>query len=86
MEDAVRENRFVDAGYYNWVLSMQYLEQCSGDPEFNAKFLDLSNKANCYYAFDVIHKYLVMIIILLNHCCQIHSSFWSNYSFYLILE
>lgn len=61
MENAVRENRFVDAAYYNWMLSMQYLERYNGDPEFNEKFLDFNNKANCYYAFDVIHKYLVMI-------------------------
>ncbi|EJD73786.1 hypothetical protein LOAG_18816 [Loa loa] len=58
IENAVRENRFVDAGYYNWMLSMQYLERYSGDPELIEKFLDFSNKANCYYAFDVIHKYL----------------------------
>lgn len=62
MGNAVRENRFADAGYYNWMLSMQYLERYSDDPKFNENFLDFSNKANCYYAFDVIHKYLVTII------------------------
>uniref|UniRef100_A0A8R1TUJ1 Intraflagellar transport protein 122 homolog n=1 Tax=Onchocerca volvulus TaxID=6282 RepID=A0A8R1TUJ1_ONCVO len=58
MGNAIRENRFIDAGYYNWVLSMQYLEQCYADPELIEKFLDFNNKANCYYAFDVIYKYL----------------------------
>ncbi|KAL3982366.1 WD domain G-beta repeat family protein [Acanthocheilonema viteae] len=58
MGNAVRENRFSDAGYYSWMLSMQYLERCSGDLKLNEKFLDFSDKANCYYAFDVIHKYL----------------------------
>ncbi|EJW79340.1 hypothetical protein WUBG_09751, partial [Wuchereria bancrofti] len=56
--NAVRENRFIDAGYYNWMLSMQYLGRYSEDPELNEKFLDYSNRANCYYAFDIIHKYL----------------------------
>ncbi|OZC11066.1 WD domain, G-beta repeat protein [Onchocerca flexuosa] len=58
MGNAIKENRFIDAGYYNWVLSMQYLEQCCADPEMIEKFLDFNNKANCYYAFDVIYKYL----------------------------
>ncbi|VIO86941.1 Uncharacterized protein BM_BM3532 [Brugia malayi] len=56
--NAIRENRFIDAGYYNWMLSMQYLERYSENPELNEKFLDYSNRANCYYAFDIIHKYL----------------------------
>ncbi|VDK84326.1 unnamed protein product, partial [Litomosoides sigmodontis] len=58
MGNAIRENRFADAGYYNWMLSMQYLDRYSGDPKFNENFLDFNDKANCYYAFDVIHKYL----------------------------
>lgn len=62
MGNAIRENRFVDAGYYSWMLSMQYLKRYSCDPELNKKFVDFSDKANCYYAFDVIHKYLVLII------------------------
>uniref|UniRef100_A0A915PHM5 Intraflagellar transport protein 122 homolog n=1 Tax=Setaria digitata TaxID=48799 RepID=A0A915PHM5_9BILA len=58
MGNAIRENRFIDASYYNWMLSMQYLERCCENPELNEKFLEFSNKADCYYAFDVIHKYL----------------------------
>lgn len=29
-ENAVRESRFMDAGYYYWMLSMQYLDRAAG--------------------------------------------------------
>ncbi|VDK27728.1 unnamed protein product [Gongylonema pulchrum] len=57
-ENAIRENRFLDAGYYHWMLSIQYLERSSTNPQFLEKFSECSKKADCYYAFDVIHKYL----------------------------
>ncbi|VDM96734.1 unnamed protein product, partial [Thelazia callipaeda] len=58
-ENAVNENRYLDAGYYNWLLSMRFLYQCSSDRELKSKSIELAHKANCYYAFDAIHKYLV---------------------------
>lgn len=30
-ENAVRESRFMDAGYYYWMLSMQYLDRAAGE-------------------------------------------------------
>uniref|UniRef100_A0A914RCF1 Intraflagellar transport protein 122 homolog TPR domain-containing protein n=1 Tax=Parascaris equorum TaxID=6256 RepID=A0A914RCF1_PAREQ len=61
-ENAVKEDRFLDAGYYHWMLSSQYLERCANNPQLLNKFKESSNKADCYYAFDAIHRYLVRTV------------------------
>lgn len=60
-ENAIRESRFLDASYYHWVLGTQYLEQSSADASFLDKFYQASLHADCYYAYDSIHRYLVTI-------------------------
>ncbi|VDM24258.1 unnamed protein product [Toxocara canis] len=57
-ENAVREDRFLDAGYYHWMLSSQYLDRCASNPQLIEKMRECSVKADCYYAYDAIHKYL----------------------------
>ncbi|KAI8511589.1 intraflagellar transport protein 122 homolog [Branchiostoma floridae x Branchiostoma belcheri] len=61
--NAVRENRFNDAGYYYWMLSMQCLE-IAGDPshreqetEMQEKFRRFQKLAEMYYAYHSIQRY-----------------------------
>ncbi|XP_066284975.1 intraflagellar transport protein 122 homolog [Branchiostoma lanceolatum] len=61
--NAVRENRFNDAGYYYWMLSMQCLE-IAGDPahseekvEMLEKFRKFQKLAEMYYAYHSIQRY-----------------------------
>ena len=58
-DNAVKERRFQDAGYYNWLLSMQYLNEGFSDPQNQEKYEEKALKAECYYAYDIIHRHLV---------------------------
>jgi intraflagellar transport protein 122 len=57
-DNAINEKRFDDAGYYNWVLSMQYLEMCK-EQNVMGKFVSYQRDASIYYAYHAIQKYLV---------------------------
>lgn len=59
-DNAINEKRFDDAGYYNWVLSMQYLEMCKEQNVMN-KFVSYQRDASIYYAYHAIQKYLVKL-------------------------
>ncbi|ELU12491.1 hypothetical protein CAPTEDRAFT_164190 [Capitella teleta] len=59
--NAVIENRFNDAGYYFWKLSMQCLDIASDEPEKEkqmlSKFHDFQRKAEMYYVYHSIQRY-----------------------------
>ena len=59
--NAVNENRFNDASYYYWILSMQYADlagESGQDPEHMlAKFHEFQRKASIYYAYHTIQRY-----------------------------
>lgn len=57
-ENAINENRFLDAGYYYWMQSTQHLEKSCTDVQYIEKFKDCSMKADCYYAYDSIYKFM----------------------------
>ncbi|XP_045581276.1 intraflagellar transport protein 122 homolog [Procambarus clarkii] len=60
--NAVNENRFDDAGYYFWMLSMQCLDiAAEEEEEYDAmmnKFKDYQKKASMYYAYHTIQRYM----------------------------
>ncbi|XP_066911742.1 intraflagellar transport protein 122 homolog isoform X2 [Clytia hemisphaerica] len=65
--NAVVENRFNDAGYYFWQLSMQCLDLASQKMKGDAKdveenildkFFEFQRKADIYYAYHPIAKYM----------------------------
>ncbi|KAF5403013.1 Intraflagellar transport protein [Paragonimus heterotremus] len=61
---AANESRFEDAAFYHWKLSMQCLEMaketkgCRKQQTFLDKFYDLQRKADVYYVYSHIHRYL----------------------------
>ncbi|KJH46100.1 hypothetical protein DICVIV_07832 [Dictyocaulus viviparus] len=55
--NAVNENRFSDAGYYHWLLSMQYLERSNENPSLIPKYYSSSKLADMYYAYHAIFLY-----------------------------
>ncbi|RWS21703.1 intraflagellar transport protein 122-like protein, partial [Leptotrombidium deliense] len=62
--NAINERRFNDAAYYNWILSMQCLDQ-GNEAESEAlrqrfinKFTTLQRKADIYYAYHNIYRYI----------------------------
>lgn len=59
-ENAVIEHRYLDAGYYNWLLGMQYLCCDLEDKEKLLKNKEKMIKAECFYAYDAINRYFVM--------------------------
>ncbi|XP_013786897.1 intraflagellar transport protein 122 homolog [Limulus polyphemus] len=60
--NAVNEKRFSDAGYYYWLLSMQCLDIARDGNNQNEKminkFWDLQRKAEIYYAYHNVHRYI----------------------------
>lgn len=62
--NAINEHRFNDASYYSWILSMQCLDlaresNASKVEKYLVKFKDLQIKADVYYAYHFIHRYIV---------------------------
>ncbi|WKY05247.1 hypothetical protein Q1695_005901 [Nippostrongylus brasiliensis] len=55
--NAVDENRFADAGYYHWLLSMQYLERSKDNPSLIPKYEASAKLAEMYYAYHAIFLY-----------------------------
>lgn len=60
-QNAIKENRFLDVGYYYWMLSKQCLDRSTTDVNLLQKFYEYKLKADCYYAYDAIFKYLVSV-------------------------
>lgn len=62
IENAIDETRFIDAGYYNWILSRQCLDMAQETNEEIEKaksdFVYHDKCASIYYAYHAIHKYL----------------------------
>ncbi|CAF0800008.1 unnamed protein product [Brachionus calyciflorus] len=60
--NAVIENRFNDASYYYWLLSMEYLQIASDEPNDQVrekslkKFNEFQRLAEIYCAYEYIHK------------------------------
>lgn len=60
--NAVKKRRFCDAGFYYWKLSFQCLDIAREDPskerDMLNKFQDYQRKAEVYYAYHFIHRYV----------------------------
>ncbi|KAK3882424.1 hypothetical protein Pcinc_013198 [Petrolisthes cinctipes] len=60
--NAVNENRFDDAGYYFWMLSIQCLDIAAEDEREHEpmmkKFKDYQRKASMYYVYHTIQRYM----------------------------
>ena len=82
-KNSVTEQRYSDASYYYWNLSMQCLEIAKGlfnistfiqnnsltdyplkKLEMLKKFEEFQNKANIYYVYHSIHRYMVFLLEL----------------------
>lgn len=64
--NAIAENRFSDAGYYCWILSLQCVELANGQARDRvdaciAKYSALQRKGEIYYAYHNIHRYIVRL-------------------------
>ncbi|KAF2899366.1 hypothetical protein ILUMI_06809 [Ignelater luminosus] len=61
-DNAVRECRFQDAGYYYWILSRQCLDIAKEDStqqnNMLNRFYENEHLANVYYAYNALHRYL----------------------------
>lgn len=63
--NAINEHRFSDAGYYCWILSLQCLElaneaeKAEKRASYLAKYDGLQRKADIYYAYHNIYRYIV---------------------------
>lgn len=57
--NAVNENRFKDASYYNWLLGMQYLQRANEEPKMIPRFEEAFRKANAYFAYDAVYRFMV---------------------------
>ncbi|XP_014477546.1 PREDICTED: intraflagellar transport protein 122 homolog [Dinoponera quadriceps] len=56
--NAVVEKRFRDASYFYWLLSQLSLNLTKSADEIKTMFLNYSDKADVYYAYHEVHKYL----------------------------
>ena len=57
--NAVIEKRFCDASYFYWLLSQLSLDLSKSVEEIKTMFLNYSDKADIYYAYHEVFKYLV---------------------------
>lgn len=58
-DNAVVEKRFRDASYFYWLLSQLSLNLSKSVDEIKTMFLNYTNKADIYYAYHEVHKYMV---------------------------
>ncbi|XP_077265582.1 intraflagellar transport protein Oseg1 [Temnothorax americanus] len=56
--NAVVEKRFRDASYFYWLLSQLSLDLSKSVEEIKTMFLNYSDKADVYYAYHEVYKYL----------------------------
>ncbi|KAI1301651.1 Intraflagellar transport protein -like protein [Halotydeus destructor] len=65
--NAINENRFSDAGYYCWILSLQCLDLANQSTSSDrtdrclAKYETLQDKADIYYAYHHIHRFIDLL-------------------------
>lgn len=57
--NAIVEKRFRDASYFYWLLSQLSLNLSKSVDEIKTMFLNYTDKAEIYYAYHEVHKYLV---------------------------
>lgn len=62
-KNAVAEKRFRDASYFYWILSQLSLDLSKRTEEIIATFQLYHDRADIYYAYNEVYKYLVKIII-----------------------
>ena len=60
-KNAVTERRFRDASYFYWLLSQLSLDLSKNMEEIKSLFTSYSEKADIYYVYHEVHKYLVNI-------------------------
>lgn len=58
-DNAIAEKRYRDACYFYWLLSQLSLNLLKNTEEIKTMYLSYYNKADVYYAYHEIHKYLV---------------------------
>ena len=58
-KNAVSEKRFRDASYFYWLLSQISLNLNRTMDELKTMFFQYYEKAEIYYAYHEIHKYIV---------------------------
>ncbi|XP_066600383.1 intraflagellar transport protein 122 homolog isoform X2 [Prorops nasuta] len=56
--NAVEERRFRDASYFYWLLAQITLNLSKPTEEIKSLYMDYLDKADIYYAFQEVHKYL----------------------------
>jgi len=60
-KNAVTEKRYRDASYFYWLLSQLSLDLPKSTEEIKTMFFNYSDKADIYYAYHEVHKYLVRL-------------------------
>ena len=58
-KNAVTEKRFRDASYFYWLLSQITLDLQKSTEDIKATFASYYDKADIYYAYHEVYKYLV---------------------------
>lgn len=58
-KNAVTERRFRDASYFYWLLSQLSLNLPKNPEEMKVTFMSYADKADVYYAYHEVFKYLV---------------------------
>lgn len=70
--NAVTEKRFRDASYFYWLLSQISLNLNKTVDELQTMFLQYYEKAEIYYAYHEVHKYVVSNLCItlqyINNC------------------
>jgi intraflagellar transport protein 122 len=61
-DNALKEDRFSDAGYFTWIKARQILKELENNEGFSEKHVDICDKfkaiASIYYAYAIIHSYI----------------------------
>lgn len=63
-KNAVTERRFRDASYFYWLLSQLSLNLTKNPEEMKFTFFAYSDKADIYYAYHEVFKYLVIYLFI----------------------
>lgn len=63
-KNAVAEKRFRDASYFYWLLSQLSLELNKNEEEIKMIYQEYSDKADVYYAYHEVFKYMVIIRLI----------------------
>lgn len=73
--NAVAERRFRDASYFYWLLSQISLDLNKNINEIQTTFFQYYDKADIYYAYHEVHKYIVRINLNANAINNIFKHF-----------